>query len=36
MSNQENESNKDSDATESGYIEKLPEELDSLPPEIKK
>ncbi|MEH2292979.1 hypothetical protein [Nostoc sp.] len=44
MSNQENESNKefeqkkDEQDSESGYIEKLPEELDNLnlPPEIKK
>ncbi len=45
MSNPENESNKeekevdrekDQQDSESGYIEKLPEELGNLPPEIKK
>ncbi|OUL26704.1 hypothetical protein [Nostoc sp. 106C] len=36
MSEQENELNKDNQALESGYIEKLPEELESLPPEIKR
>jgi hypothetical protein len=38
MSNQEDELNKDTDNedTESRYIEKIPDELENLPPEIKR
>jgi hypothetical protein len=36
MSNLENTPNKDAQDTESGDLEKLAEELDSLPPEIKR